>query len=218
MSKNRLKAVFGVLGVLVLGCLYHLYTLVGEAGDTWPAENEPGTLTNQLNQLDEEVRRLRMEVAKIPAAEERLKAVNEEYELASRVLPRESSPDQLIAAIHTKAQQSGVIPTSLSPSVAKGGPQPQGGRGQGSNAFETWRFTLNLTGSYDQLATFINRMEEFDSPDAARTGSEKRFFEVRDITITSEENGLANLTPEGAGKPVEHKCVVVMQTYRYTGE
>lgn len=217
MGKNKLNVVFIILFLLAVGGGYFLYDLICRAGDMWPAENEPGSLTAKIKTLETEVGRLRGEKMKIEPAREELKKVAVDYELASHVLPRESSPDHLIAAIRTKAEQSGVTPSSLTPSVVA---QRAGGRGAaaGGGSFETWRFSLILTGSYDQIATFVNKMEEFDSPDAARTGSEKRFFEVREISITAQDSGMANLGPDAVFGPVRHQCTMVMQTYRYTGE
>ena len=220
MPKKTLATVFGLIGALVVGAAVYLYTLISEAGDMWPAKGKPGTLTAQIGRLKNEVRALNDEVAKIPAAKERRDAIAIDYELAANVLPRESTPDQLIAAIRTKALQSDVLPTRLTHAIQRAGTRGRSGGAEG--AFETWRFTLTLQGSYDQIASFVNRMEEFESTDAAKTGAEKRFFEVKDITITSAGNGLANLefdVAKGSGtKPIMHTCNVVMQTYRYTGE
>lgn len=213
MNKKKLTMVFGLIGLMVVASGAYLYTLIEKAGDMWPSLNKPGSLTFVNNRLQGEVNALRQEVAKIPDAEKRLEEISIDYDLAARVLPRESSPDQLIAAIRTKAQQAGVTPSRLTPSVTRA----RGGKG-GEGAFETWRFALSVDGNYDQLATFVNRMEEFDSSDATRTGSEKRFFEVKSITITAQENGLGGLTPASVNKPVMHKCTMNMQTYRYIGE
>lgn len=211
MNRKTTQMIFGFLALVIVGGAAYLYMLIGEAGDFWPAENEPGTLTRDVGNLKDENSRLSQEVAKIPAAKEELEKISVDYDLATRVLPRESSPDQLIAAIRTKAAQAGVSPTSLQPSIDAGG---RGG------SFETWRFSITLTGNYDQLATFINRMEEFESADAASTGSEKRFFEVKNLTIIAEQNGMANLGSNAISGPdaIKHACTLVMQTYRYTGE
>lgn len=220
MAKKRLSMVIGFIALLVVGGAVYLYMLIGEAGDRWPSLATAGSLTQQVNQLEREVQNLKAEVAKIPAMEERLAKVRVDFELASRVLPRESSPDQLIAAIRTKAQQANVTPSSVRPNVSRAAPRrnTRGGGGGGGNSFETWTFSLTLQGSYDQIASFVNRMEEFDSADAAQTGSEKRFFELIDIDITAEQNGLANLGPSSGGNPIMHTCNMTMRTYRYTGE
>ncbi len=221
MGKKNFNVVLILLGVLILASIVYLYMLIKEAGDRWPAYREPGTLTQRLETLDGEVRQLQQQVAQIPARREVLEKLKVEYKLASRVLPRESSPDQLLAAIRTKAQQAGVFPNRLTPSVvAAAAARPSGQRGAApaGGAFEIWRFSLSLEGNYDQIATFVNKMEEFDSPDAARTGSEKRFFEVKEFSIVAQDSGLANLGPQAADLPVQHKCNLTMQTYRYTGQ
>lgn len=212
MNKKTMRRVYGFLGFLILGGMAYLFMLAREAGDRWPLEGTSGSLVERIAQRRAAIDRLRALEAQIPERRKRLEAITVEYDLAARVLPRESGPDQLIAAIRTKAQQSGVTPTSLRPSIV---------RASGRDAvqtFETWRFSLAVTGSYDQIGAFINRMEEFDSAEAERVGSEKRFFEVRDISIRAQDNGLANLGGGAAADPVRHSCSLVMQTYRYTGE
>lgn len=212
MAKKQLTIVMGVLGALLLGGLYYLYTQIGTAGDMWPAEGEPNNLTFDINKLQKEISALREEVNKIPSAKERLEVLRVEYDLATRVLPRESNPDQLIAAIRTKATQANVIPLSLVPRVGGGARV----KGRARAAFQEWSFSLSIRGSYDQIGAFVNRMEEFESNDPSRVGSEKRFFEVRDIEIVSEGNGMAGLG--GQNPALGHTCNLVMLTYRYTGE
>lgn len=218
MNTKTARTVHGIFGALILGCAVHMYILMKEAGDRWPLENGPGSLTQRITALRAGVDQLRKQEAQIPGRREELAAVTADYELAATVLPRESGPDQLIAAIRTKARQAGVVPTRLQPSIV----QAAAGRGaQGGGAFEIWRFSLDVVGSFDQIAGFINRMEEFESPGAARAaraGSERRFFEVRELTIDAQENGLANLGGGAAANPVRHRAALVMQTYRYTGQ
>ncbi|MCC8190911.1 MAG: hypothetical protein LIP77_09830, partial [Planctomycetes bacterium] len=105
MGKRQLTMVIGVLSFVLVGTLVYLYMLIGQAGDMWPATNEPGTLVNQINGLDRDINTLNTEVAKIPAAKETLEVMRVEYDLATRVLPlaTDTSPDHLIAAIRTKA-------------------------------------------------------------------------------------------------------------------
>lgn len=217
-SRKQLTQIVAVLAVVFLGCAYFLYTQMSRAGDSWPFFNEPGTLTNDINRINGEITRLQQEIAKIPAAEEALEKIRVDYELANRVLPRESSPDQLIAAIRLKAQQAGVIPDRLTPEVV--GQGQSRGRGPATN-FEEWSFSLDIRGSFDQIATFVNRMEEFESSDPTRTGSEKRFFKVTNIDITAEDSGMAFLippnAPEGQGRN-GHRCSLVMSTFRYSGD
>jgi Tfp pilus assembly protein PilO len=216
-SNKQLTKIIGVMAVLFLGGMVYLYLLIEEAGDFWPHENAPGSLTSDIAKIEAEIQRLRVEVMKIPDAKETLEALKVEYDLAVRVLPRESSPDQLIAAIRTKAQQAGVTPDKLVPSVGGGA---GGRRAAQSGNFEVWSFSLDIRGSYDQIATFVNRMEEFESNDPTRMGSEKRFFQVNSIDITAEANGMSRLGGVGsavADTSVGHKAALVMQTYRYTG-
>lgn len=210
-GRKRLIRMLVVAGVILLGGLAYLFLLVREAGDMWPYEGEPNTLTREVTDLEKEVRRLEAERAKIPAAREELERIRVEYDLASRVLPRQASPGQLMDAISVKALQAGVVPNRLTPSASG-----QAARGRGV-AFEALDFALSIKGSYDQIATFVNRMEEFESNDPSRISSDKWFFEVKEITITAEDNGMSNLGAQAAQNAVKHQCDLKMRTYRYTG-
>ena len=210
------KTLITVLALLIVGGAVYLYTLIGKAGDMWPAKNKPGSLTRSVATLQGQVQTLRVEVQRIPEAQEKLQTITVEYDLATRVLPRESSPDQLVAAIRIKAEQAGVIPDRLTPAVSA-----VTGGSRGSGSFEIWRFNLDIRGSYDQIATFINYMEEFEDSNPNRSGSEKRFFEVEQIRLNSKSNGMSFLEPEYIEGPesfVRHTCNLVMQTFRYTGQ
>ena len=201
--------VFGLIGLMVVGAAVYLYMQIAEAGDMWPKLNAAGTLSRQIQTLNADIKKLNEEQKKIPILREQLEKLSVDYDYAATVLPRVNSPDQLLAAIRTKAQQSGVFPSSLNPTSAKGG-------GRNANAsLETLRFTIVLEGNYDEVATFVNRMEEFDSPDAAKTGTERRFFELKNIKIAAVDNGQANLGLGAGNNPIKHKCDLVMQTYSY---
>lgn len=217
-SKKQLTTILAVVGAAVIGGLVYLYMLIGQAGDRWPRHREAGSLTSEVESLTREIQRLRTEVAKIPDAHAQLEAIKIEYELALRVLPKESSPDQLLAAIRTKAQQAGVVPDRVVPAVQRG--QTGARRGAPTGAFEEWRFTVDIRGTYDQIASFVNRMEEFESSDATTAGSERRFFQVSDISITAEESGMALFPPNFVAVEANrgHKCTLIMQTFRFTGD
>ena len=210
--KKTFVRVMAFLVVVFVAGVGYLYTLVKEAGDRWPLYDADGSLTNAINGLEREIQTLRSQNAKIDEVKEKLELLRVEYDLAARVLPRENSPAQLIEAIRTKAQQTGVVPSRLVPQV--------GGR-RGSSSFEEWRFNLAISGTYDQIATFINKMEEFESGDPQGVGAERRFFQVLEMNITAAGNGLATLTgssPSGANASSGHACDLVMQTYRYSGD
>lgn len=215
MGKKQLMLIMGGLGVVLVALLAFLYFQISEAGDMWPAHNEPGTLTADVNRLNRDIAGLRDEVKKIPPAKERLESLQVEYDLSTRVLPRESSPDQLLAAIRTKAHQAGVVPARLVPRVSS--PRTSGRRSSAMTpTFEEWWFDLEISGTYDQIGTFVNLMEEFDSSDGSRMGSEKRFFEVRTIDIASELSGLRGLGGSRIAELKGHHCKLTMLTYRYS--
>lgn len=209
-GNKRFIQIMAVLVVVFGVGVYVLYGQVKRAGDRWPFFQEPGSLTSEIRGIQREIDDLQQKISEIPAARQRLADIKIEYELAGRVLPRESTPDQLIAAIRTKALQSGVIPDRLAPSTTGQS------RGRGPQAsFEEWTFSLSIRGTYDQIGTFINRMEEFEAVDPSKVGSEKRFFRVQNITIGANNSGLGFIgDPEHTGR---HSCTLTMQTYRYTG-
>lgn len=224
-NKNLIKIIVPLV-VLLVGSAVYLFLQIREAGDVWPYNDAPNTLTREVNSLTSEIQGLKKDVAKIKLAEEELEKVKVEYELATRVLPRENTPDQLLAAIRTKAQQAGVIVNRLVPSASRAR-SSSSRRGRGAQtSFEEWRFTLDIRGSYDQIATFVNNMEEFESGDHERTGSEKRFFRVSEFSILASDNGLGFLHIAkqddgvgvmGAQSEGGHTCSMLMETFRFTG-
>jgi len=208
-NRKILGKVLIFVGVLIVAGAVYLYLLIEQAGDMWPHYRVSGSLTAKVAALQSEIEHLRLEVAKIPDAKERLDLVRVDYDLASRVVPRKSGYDNLIDAIKSKAQQAGVILSNLTPSI-----------GQGPGALEAWNFTLQIRGSYDQIATFINSMEEFESQSVANSGGEKQFFQVNSISIQAESSGLAELNEGAVNRPPDqrgHLCTLAMQTFRYTG-
>lgn len=213
-GNRRFIQIMAVLVILLGIGVYFLYDQVKTAGDRWPFFQAPRSLTSENRGIRREIDDLLKQKEQIVPTRQRLEELKIEYELAGRVLPRESTPDQLIAAIRTKAVQSGVIPDKLTPSTT--GQNRSRGRGRGPQAsFEEWTFSLTIRGTYDQIATFINRMEEFEAVDPSKVGSEKRFFRVQSVNITANSSGLGFIgNPAEAGR---HTCSLVMQTYRYTG-
>jgi Tfp pilus assembly protein PilO len=153
--------------------------------------------------------------AQIPAKEEELKKLTAQQDAANQLLPKESDPAQLVAFINAKAQEVGVDIGSLTPKAAKkkssGGFRGRiGGAAAGSgDKFEEWVYAIELNGSYDKIAMFINRMEEFEIVNGEGQ-REKRFFAVRDIDITADKLGVKE-------ENVKHIAKVTMVTYRYKG-
>jgi len=213
-EKARLvKAIAIFAGIIVLE-LVALYFLAKKAGDRKPFLNAPKSLTSEVTALKKEIAALRTKIEDKTQLEEQLRDLEEEEKLADRVLPKESTPDQLLSAIRQKTAASGVIPQRITPSVGGARPRLGARTAVASGPFEEWNFTLTVTGTYDQIATFINKMEEFESPAPDGGLPEKRFFRVNEFTISAESDGFLD---ELSGQRKGHSCELKMQTFRYTG-
>lgn len=217
MEKSNRSTIFIALFLLLsLGLGYYLYTLISIAGDRWPLFEEPGSLTADIKSLTRQIGELKKEEATIPEVKQKLEDLKKEYEVALRVLPTESTQDQLIGAIRLMTQQSKVTLDRINPMPSRAS-VAAGGKGA-PKLFDSWTASLELHGSYDQLATFVNKLEQFESSDPATGNAQRRFFQVTDIDITSEDGGLAELGDKGYNNEKKgHACKMVIQTFRYVG-
>lgn len=243
LKRNQQIGVLVGAGVLFLGGLVYLGMLMSETGDVWPFYNEPGTHQNDINKLNKSIADLRKKIRDIEDVRLKLKETEQEYRLAVRVLPSENHPDQLLAAIRDKAIQSGAQPNKIVSEIRTGALGMVTGSSGGRNAvtataqrsrgaqgmknasgnFDEWVFTLDMMGTYDQIASFINTMEEFESNDGSQTGSERRFFHINQLELIASYDTLNYVytedTDKKQGNPLYnlHKCRLAMSTFRYTG-
>lgn len=132
-----------------------LHSLVSLAGDRWPAQNQPGSLTREIGELAEKNR--------IAAAD---------LALARELIP-DAVDEDAPEAIRLTAGASGVDVGEVKPES----------RQRGGGAVRQSRFRLSLSGSYDQLAVFINRLEGFGP------GAAKRLFVVDSLDIAAGADG-----------------------------
>ena len=122
--------------------------------------------------------------------------------MARQVLPNEYRVFELSEAIGEKAKQTGVNVRSVRRVT------PTRRAGTDSGYFEQISFEIQMVGSYDQIARFVNSMEEFErsGPD---TEGLRRFFKVLSLEITAARSGLSLTEP--------HTARLNMATFRYTG-
>ncbi|MCX7934021.1 MAG: type 4a pilus biogenesis protein PilO [Planctomycetota bacterium] len=205
-ERTKLLLTIGISIALALALCALLYLPMSKIG-IWPFMSET-SLRAQQAKLAAEASALREKINRdLPQAKAELEKLRPMYETAVLILPQERRPEDLLGAINAKASEAGVTTISLSPGAvtAKGGAaegrQIAGKKAVAAATHEEWSFKIELLGTYDQIATFINKMENFE------TAEGKRFFAVSDFSIEADNKGL---TEEG-----RHKCSLSMVTYRY---
>ena len=213
MNENvKLGITIGAFAAVVLGLMLQLYRQMSYVGDD-PFKN-PTSVKAQIDTTQRAIEDAEAKIAQLPDKRVELKKWQQEEKKAVQLLPSESTPDDLLRAIRKKAEEAGVKPRYIKPSRSDSGrpgfgapgmPGPGGGGGGGAKQ-EEWLFRIDLIGTYDQIAVFINKMEEFEI--AAPSGQmEKRFFAVRELEISAPGNGV---TEDGI-----NRCKLTMQTFRY---
>lgn len=208
---KKFLIIIGVFCFAILAMLGWLYMQMSKVGYK-PFKNADSIYT-KMEVLDQQIAELQMKIDQIPAVKEELRKLEADQDEATQLLPKENDPAELLSFITTKADEVKVKPQRINPSRKTAGGGGGRGRGRGgakqAGKFEQWIYSMNIIGTYDQLATFINRMEEFviTRSDGSR---EKRFFAVENLNISSEKSGMV----EGEA---EHTAKITMVTYRYTG-
>ncbi len=206
-ERGKLLLTVGISIAVALAFCALLYLPMSKIG-IWPFKSD-SSLRAQQEKLSAEAAALTVKITKdLPAAKADLDKLRPMHETAVLILPQERRPEDLLGAINAKASEAGVTTVSLSPGAvtamgtgATGGRQPAGKKAAVAATHEEWSFKIEIAGTYDQIATFINKMENFE------TAEGKRFFAVRDFAIEAASKGL---TEDG-----RHKCNLNMVTYRY---
>ena len=192
-----------VMVLLVVGLLVLWWFQAKQLGD-WPHEAERTSLKAKKATLERSIAGLEVRLEIRPILEELEPILREEDRMARQVLPSNFFDHELSEAIAEKAKQTGVMTQSV---------RRTGGSGRRNTTdngnFETIGFEINLQGTFDQIAMFINSMEEFErsGPD---TEGLRRFFKVTNLEITSSKRGLS-LTDSHVGR-------LSMATFRYSGD
>ena len=190
-----------VMALLVAGLLVLLWFQTKKIGD-WPNEKETTSLLRKNAALRRSIAELEGKVRVHSLLEELVPILREEDAMARQVLPNKLPPQELVAAIMEKARQSGVTIRDVVPT-----PAPR--RATGDGLFVPIPFRINLQGSYDQIASFINSMEEFERSGPEAEGL-RRFFQVSELDIQATRYGLS------LGEP--HTARLSMTTYQYPGD
>ncbi len=196
----KLGITIGVFAVLLLGCLVGLYFQVSYIG--YEPFKGKESIAQQMDDLQARLDEAQSRIEQIPEKKKKLKELEIVAKSANQLLPSKRTSDDLLRAIWKKAEESGVVPRSVEPGRATRNSQSEGD-------YEPLAFTIAIDGPYDNIALFINRMEEFEV--AGKNGQlEKRFFAVRKISI---KNRSSKLSENGI-----QTCTMTMETFRYTGE
>ena len=185
--------------VITLGLLVWLYFQVAYIG--WEPFKGEESLARQMEKLDARMQVAQEKIAEIPEKEAEMRRLSDADRSARQLLPRKRHTDELLQAIERKAKESGVLPIAMRPERARG-------QGMAAGDYEEMSFSIEILGTYDQIGTFVNKMEEFEIR-GEDNRLEKRFFAVKDIDLEAQEDGL--------NRHGILKCSLIMQTYRYTG-
>lgn len=154
-----------VLAALVAAGLSRLHTLGSMAGDRWPFENRAGSLTHEIAELNKQVK-----TAALP---------RRDLHLAEQLLPSGADGADALKAIRDIAWSVGTPVISVEPPTPAASDAAWRTRGDG-----VWELpiTVGLTGTYDAIAMFVNRLEGNGADAAAR------LFVVDDLDIAAEED------------------------------
>lgn len=213
---GKSKNIFIFVGVLVLALIGEgvgLYFQLRHVG--WgPLASSPQSLKVKQTGFQRRITDAQSKIEQIPAREEELATLEKDEKVADQLLPRVSRPDELLQFIRRKAKEANVSPQSITPSVSDAGggnapANPFGGPSEGGGSkYQKWSFAINLKGTFDEIGTFVNKMEEFE---ISLEGSppEKRFFRVTSLDIAATDSGMS----EG----VRHNCNLQVETFRYVG-
>lgn len=127
-------------------------------------------------------------------------------EVALQLMPDELKTRELVGAISNKGKGL-VLVNEIKPvenksktTVRRRGPAVA------SDPYEAVVYEMELRGSFDEIATFINVMEMFELSDEEGK-SKKQFFAVQDIEIEADQEGLT--------KSGSHTVNLKLVTYRY---
>jgi len=215
-EQKKLLVTILMIGVVLLGLFVLLYFQLSSYG--WGPMKGDESLTTQIDSLKTKLAKEKARIKKIPDVEQQRRELEVDYQVAMQLLPKESSPDELLGFINEKARTAGadiiaikpsrpaIVIEDTSASTKKKRTTTKSKKGGSTEKmYEEWTFDMKLLGTYDQLGSFINKMEEFEIE--VPGGVEKRFFAVKAISLKADSGGL---TEDG-----RHACSLVMQTFRY---
>ncbi len=174
---------FSVLGVTPMKGVKSLTTVI---------EKKEKELNALKARISVELPQRKMEMTKLqPLAKE-----------ANQLLPKSVTVEELLKFINSKAELALVDVTSIADKKVK--PKTSMFGVASTKNFDEIEYTMNMTGTLDEIALFINYMEMFEIK--GKSGNlEKRLFSVKDLKIKAAKSGLT----EGG----RHKVTMKMSTY-----
>lgn len=187
---KKLVIVLGIIGILTALGLSRLLLSMREAGGDGLTGTRPGSLTYRLERLDEAIAGLDAVEPALPKVTGDFAALEKDYALAAALTPGKMDLDAAIRYLTDIARKTEVDLASITPEE---GPVRTAGN------IEAWRVHVVLAGGFNQLAAFIDAVE---NPVAA-AATAPRLIDVTDLAVAGD-------TADGY-----HECSVVVQLYRY---
>jgi Tfp pilus assembly protein PilO len=165
------------------------------------AESLNSRIAITTKQRDDLQRKIQTEM---PKRRDELASYQKSKDLATELLPDEVGDQQIKRFVWEKADLA--LIEVLNVSRLEPARRSSVGRGGGGGPWEEFVVSLELRGTYDQLALFINYLETFqlDRPDGSTV---RRFFEVKNLEVEAEEEGVIE-----SGR---HEIKLDVSTYRY---
>lgn len=163
------------------------------------------SINAEIAKADLELNRLNVISKKdLPEAVKRLEELDSLKGDAAQLLPVKVLTEEVLRFINAKAEEAQVEILGVDPTKAK---KASSGTGRTvSEPYEEKIYRMIVSGSYDQIALFINYMEMFELS-AEGQKPEKRFFNIKDITLESQELGLS--------EDLNHVATLDIATYEY---
>lgn len=200
-EKKKLIITIVVTAVILLaftGILIYQFSVLGVG----PFKGVDSLLT-KIEVEEKKLQGMKARLAsELPVKQDEKKALEPLAEEAKQLLPEEIAPERLLKFINAKAELALVDLVAIDSAKVKA----QGGffGGGAAKPFDEIVYSMNIIGSLDELALFLNYMEMFEL--SGNEGeSQKRFFEVKDIKIKADGSGLV----EGG----RHQIALKMSTY-----
>ncbi len=139
MSLGAQVVVFGIIGLLLYGVFwYFLYS---------PMQVERDNKTTQKRNLQAEVDNAKTTAARLPEFRREVERKEATLQALSRILPSQKEVDDLLRKVQQLAAESSLDVLRFKPEATK----PQ-------NFYAEWPISLELDGSYHNLAYFFDRL------------------------------------------------------------
>ncbi|MBN2713371.1 MAG: hypothetical protein JXR97_13205 [Planctomycetes bacterium] len=208
---KKLVITIVAVAILVLGLLGWTYVQMATIGQE-PFKGED-SIAYKIDTTNVAIGEAQKKIDQIEPKKEEYEKLLVVQDDANQLLPKKRDPAELLNYITQKAKEAKVDAQDVTPKKAKAkGSSGFSGRGASSSGdkFEEWLYEMKVKGTYDEIATFINKMEEFEIREEGEE-PRKRFFAVKEIKLKAQDSGLV----EGDAK---HTAELVMVTYRYKGD